>query len=278
MRSRRGFTLIELPAVRERKGGAFTLIELLVVIAIIALLVSILVPTLAGARAMARNVLCLTNLRGLGNVSLLYRHDFNGVVPGFYDDGGAGVRELSWPYVYAKYSGTRLNPDGVPVMSRDRAIFSCPQAVGEMVPESGNQQGSTYGIVFTGHSGGVSKNWHRAFSVRRPPPNDDRYYTSTIGFYRIDALDQQEATIYLTESVLTWDPEQYERGYVGGMISEHWYNPPRHRGTGHGRRCFNPVHGGRSNAVFVDGHGGSFDTARQDYVDEGDAECLWDWH
>jgi prepilin-type N-terminal cleavage/methylation domain-containing protein/prepilin-type processing-associated H-X9-DG protein len=55
-----------------RKGKAFTLIELLVVIAIIALLVSILVPSLTRARDMAKKAVCSTNISNHGKSMAMY--------------------------------------------------------------------------------------------------------------------------------------------------------------------------------------------------------------
>lgn len=51
---------------------AFTLIELLVVVAIIAVLISILLPSLARAREQGRTVKCLSNLKGIGIAMSMY--------------------------------------------------------------------------------------------------------------------------------------------------------------------------------------------------------------
>ena len=54
----------------RRKG--FTLIELLVVIAIIALLVTLLLPKLTQARALAKRATCMASLNGIGKSLIMY--------------------------------------------------------------------------------------------------------------------------------------------------------------------------------------------------------------
>lgn len=71
------------PALRRRPGNrtdacGFTLIELLVVVSIIALLVSILLPSLRTARRQARLVKCLANMRGLGQAGMIFSGDRDG--------------------------------------------------------------------------------------------------------------------------------------------------------------------------------------------------------
>jgi prepilin-type processing-associated H-X9-DG protein/prepilin-type N-terminal cleavage/methylation domain-containing protein len=63
------------------KRHCFTLIELLVVIAIMALLMSILLPSLNRARAMGRKTACMSNMREMGRGLYFYAQDYHEFFP-----------------------------------------------------------------------------------------------------------------------------------------------------------------------------------------------------
>jgi prepilin-type N-terminal cleavage/methylation domain-containing protein/prepilin-type processing-associated H-X9-DG protein len=95
---------------RKTRSGAFTLIELLVVIAIIALLVSILLPSLNQAKELGRAVVCASNQKALSLSFQYYQEDWNGcaVIPwqrqmSQFD--AANMWYLQWHYVMAYYAG-----------------------------------------------------------------------------------------------------------------------------------------------------------------------------
>lgn len=80
---------------------AFTLIELLVVIAIIALLVSILLPSLNKARDLAKGAICISNLKSVGTAFGMYMSDGDDWYPM-----NIGVGDFGWPSGPANSVGT----------------------------------------------------------------------------------------------------------------------------------------------------------------------------
>src|SRR3954464_1134077 len=73
--------------MRSRKLG-FTLIELLVVIAIIAILAAILFPVFAQARAKARGMSCLSNVKQVGTAFHMYVQDYDETCPAMWGSSG----------------------------------------------------------------------------------------------------------------------------------------------------------------------------------------------
>ncbi len=86
---------------KRRRSKGFTLIELLVVIAIIALLVSILVPSLKDAKKLAQSAVCASNLHHIHVAIALYANEYDrypGARFGYSNVGfGAGTVTMTLP-------------------------------------------------------------------------------------------------------------------------------------------------------------------------------------
>jgi len=140
---------------------AFTLIELLVVVAIIALLISILMPSLNRAREQAKTVKCIANLKQIGEVMHMYFNEYRDWFPfekrnelmavhGFYYGGHPG-RYPWWGFTDNRFrdtaAGRPFNPYVLPDLPtwdfknrddpvlfrevrKDLALFQCPSDMG----------------------------------------------------------------------------------------------------------------------------------------------------
>jgi prepilin-type N-terminal cleavage/methylation domain-containing protein len=114
---------------RRRSPHGFTLIELLVVIAIIALLIALLLPSLARARDAARLAICQNNARSITQAIWMYTMDFTGYIPWTNNGNESAEPDLyaehgivpSWPH--------RLTWNGYLHHNRQGAnVFYCPLA------------------------------------------------------------------------------------------------------------------------------------------------------
>jgi len=106
-----------------RKHG-FTLIELLVVISIIALLVSILMPALSGARGQARAVVCSSNQRQLVLGWIYYADDNNGRLPGGHNGEAYSIEpgRVDWVAAPQDEAGNHIPVETATVEDKIRGI------------------------------------------------------------------------------------------------------------------------------------------------------------
>jgi prepilin-type N-terminal cleavage/methylation domain-containing protein/prepilin-type processing-associated H-X9-DG protein len=142
--------------IAMNKRNAFTLIELLVVIAIIALLVSILMPSLQKAKELAKTVVCSSNLRSMTLAVNLYAEDYDDQIP---QTTYWGYDYLSWamrvgriaddddilPYQFVGMPGERrictMGYVDFDFASETEGTFKCP-GYQDQVPGKATWQGS----------------------------------------------------------------------------------------------------------------------------------------
>ncbi|HEY1684922.1 MAG TPA: type II secretion system protein [Tepidisphaeraceae bacterium] len=117
-----------LIACRCRAGErAFSLVELLVVLGIIALIISLLMPALAKARAQSKFIACQSNLREIGQEMIIYANNSNGwLFPP--DDGNNGIQvqvDQRW-FVFVLKPHPPADPNDQNIKDWTPPIMICP--------------------------------------------------------------------------------------------------------------------------------------------------------
>ncbi len=158
---------------RARGRCGFTLIELLVVVSIIALLLTVLLPSLQSARRQAKRTVCMSKLRELGRLTAMYTGEFGDRMPRSLHSAGFGFQNgLPWGYAFYRLITSEPWFPQTPQPSWQRVVethYRCPL---DRRPRSAGMSAQwSYGInvyyeLTAAETGG--RTWHMATQVRRP--------------------------------------------------------------------------------------------------------------
>lgn len=231
------------PRCNREKQNSFTLIELLVVIAIIAILAGMLLPALNNARESARSSDCTSNIRQLGNGTLMYAGDNDDNAPHVYSK---NTDKTYWTYRLIKggYATGKIMLCSTARTYMAKSTFASDKAakwatldINAVQPNDGHPLAyPCYGL-----------NMCFQTKTKDEPINTGfRYMVEAWGTQKIPMFKNPSRKVMHMES---YDSENYskENRYIGTYVSV----PDR---------VFFPHNGKRSSKVcFLDGHVGTLE-------------------
>jgi prepilin-type N-terminal cleavage/methylation domain-containing protein/prepilin-type processing-associated H-X9-DG protein len=254
-----------------RHSKAFTLIELLVVIAIIAILLSVLIPALSVAKAMASGAVCLANLSALNKTWYLYQEDNDMWLVGLsnYSTGMSPITEGrdctgGTPYRWVEYPLYTDNYGSAAVTQAECNLNYQLNGIraGKLYPYSGSEKvyhwkTKTYG-PWISYSGSGCMNSEELYGGRtgmsiRPARTVSNYPSGSKQLINVNKFNQ----IKSPANKFTFIEEDYvihnQWRYAGGFVT---MNSPTAGNADYWSWWDWPAwyHNGRSTLGFADGH------------------------
>ena len=231
-------------------GSGFTLIELLVVISIIALLLSILTPSLSKVKEQAKSIVGRSNLRTLGLATLLYAQDFENIL--FAYGSGLYLNQIS-PYAEgideSRYCPATRIDETIDYTAWGTAKIAWTWNSGTPEPEHGSfaMNGWLYSYPqeniqawrFVGEDEVQTHAFHSLSQVRRnqiTPIFADSIWVDSWPRYEVDGIK---------DTVLSDHDLEYGSSGADWPVNNHI------------RREIINRHNGDCNIIFVDGHADS---------------------